>query len=137
MKRISIVAATAALACVVIAPSASARHTLAHRVTALETKVTTLQRDVRTLRREATTLARGLSCFTGGVGVAQFGGYVYDPDGTGPQPEVYTSALDVAGQGETPGGYFALIDPACLTGRSTTFLEAVLWPAPLWGRVGL
>jgi hypothetical protein len=127
MRKIVTLAATAALVVAFAPPTASARHTLAHRVSALEGKVTTLRRDVRTLRtnvrtlrNQNTALARELACITGGIGVASFGGYLYDPDGAEPATTtpVITSALDVTGPGETPQGYFALIDAACLTGRS-------------------
>ncbi len=127
MRKLVTLAAMAALVVAVAPPTASARHTLAHRVSALERKVTTLRRDVRTLKNQNTALARELACITGGVGVASFVGYLFDPDGAPPAtttPEI-TSALDVVGAGETPQGYFALINPACLTGR--TALELYGW----------
>jgi hypothetical protein len=124
MKRVALALALVAAVAALAPASASARHTLAHRVATLEGKVTTLRRDVRTLKTQNAALTRDLACFTGGLPAAQYVGYVYDPDGGGPEAPGYTTALDVTGPGETPRGFLALIDGACLTsGRRAMGLE--------------
>jgi hypothetical protein len=138
MRKIVILVAAVLTLAVLVPATADARHTLAHRVSTLESKVTKLQRDLRTLRNRHNTLAQDVACITGGVPVAQFGGttlgYVFDNDGAGAMAPFYTTALDVTAQGETPQAYFATMDAACLTPGRRAF-SVFDWPAPLSRRV--
>lgn len=75
---------------------------------ALKKQVTKLQKDVNDLKSFR-------SCI-GFAPVVEFGsdtaGYHYkQPDGS----EILTTALDLAGSGETPDGYFATVDQSCVT----------------------
>jgi hypothetical protein len=75
---------------------------------ALKKQVTKLQKDVSDLKSFR-------SCI-GFAPIVQFGtdtaGYHYkQPDGS----EILTTALDLAGSGETPDGYFATVDQSCVT----------------------
>ncbi len=117
MRTLLLTAFVIALVGAVSVPAASARHTVAHRVTALETKVRSLQRTVRNLRAE-------VACVTGAFAVNQYGdgatgtfGYVFDNDGGGPLPPLYATGLAFAGPGETVDAWLATMDPACLSSR--------------------
>ena len=77
-----------------------------------------LKKQVAKLQKDVTTLKGFVGNCLGYAPVIQFGGdsdtvgYRFkQPDGS----EILTSALDVAGQGETPEGYFATIDQQCIT----------------------
>ena len=130
MKKIAALALALLALAAVAAPTASARHSVAHRLSVLESKVKALQTSVKTLKAQNARTARELACFTGGAPVARFGGYLYDHDNDPATPPVATTALDITGPGETPQAFFALIDQACLTsGRRPSSLFA--WPEPI------
>ncbi len=117
MRKIVTLAAAAALVFAATPPSASARHTLAHRVSALETKVRTLQRKTTALRRFAHNCLAHDWAPIGWYGDAENGtaGYVFDNDAAGPQPPFLTSALDIASSPQETTFVVAIVNPSCLS----------------------
>jgi hypothetical protein len=120
MRRITVLAAAALTIAVLVPAQANARHTTAHRLSALETKVTALQKKVNTL----TTFTNNCLAFDwvpiGWYGnEAQNFGYVYDNDGANPaMPEFYTSALDIAPPASATF-FVAAVNPNCLSKIAT------------------
>ena len=109
MRKFLVLAAVALSVAVLSAPTASARHTLAHRVKTLETKVNALTKFTNNC------LAHDWAPI-GWYGDAQnaTAGYVYDNDGTGPQAPFFTSALDIAGSPQETTFVVATVNPSCL-----------------------
>jgi hypothetical protein len=92
---------------------------LAHPHAATDRKIAKLERQVRQLRGVVRVLATDFRCRENVVGISQFGnepvgaGYLFDPDGVGPQPGVYTTALD--GDSSPDADIFVEIyNPSCL-----------------------
>ncbi len=117
MRKLLLIAVAAASLTMLGAPSASARHTLAHRVSALQGKVSALQKKVNALHSFAhNCLARDWAPI-GWYGDVQAGayGYRYDNDGLGPQPEFFTSALDIAPSVDQSTFVIAIVDRGCVS----------------------
>lgn len=116
MRKIVTLAATVALVFAVTPPSGFARHTLAHRVSTLETKVKGLQRRTTALRKFAHNCLAYDWAPIGWYGDGQNGtaGYVFDNDGTGPEPPFFTSALDIASSPQETTFVVAIVNPNCL-----------------------
>ncbi len=124
MKRVLVLAIVTAALVAVFPATAAARHTLPHRVRALEAKVVTLQKKVN-----------ALSTFTHNclgwewAPLTSYGdpsanlGYAFDNDGAGPQAPFYASALDFTDEGDTAHAHVPVINPACL--RSVARVPAV------------
>jgi hypothetical protein len=129
MKKMVVLAVAAFLLAAVVPANAAARHTLPHRVSALEGKVRALQ-----------TRVNRLNAFTHNclgwdwVAIGWFGdanetfGYTYDPDGAGAQTPFFTTALDVATSRDTTFFYAPAIRPRCLrqVAARTTAMRAEL-----------
>ncbi len=117
MRKLVLIVVAAASVIVLTAPSASARHTLAHRVSALQTKVSALQKKVNALHTFThNCLARDWAPigWYGDVEAGAFG-YRYDNDGAGPQPEFFTSALDIAPSVAESTFVIAIVDSGCVS----------------------
>jgi hypothetical protein len=117
MRKFMLIVVAAASLTMLAPPSVSARHTVAHRVSALERKVSALQRKLNTLHTFThNCLARDWAPI-GWYGDVQAGayGYVYDNDALGPQPEFYTSALDIAPSVAQSTFVIAIVDPGCVS----------------------
>ena len=115
MKKAIVLVFAALLLAASLPAQASARHTLPHRVSALEAKVNGLQRKVNRLHAFAhNCLARDWAPI-GWYGDERAGaGYVFDNDGAGPATPFFTSALDIAASPQETAFYVATLDPGCL-----------------------
>ena len=116
MRRIVLVVLATVSLAAIAAPAASARHTLAHRVSALESKVSALQRKVNNLHRFTHSCLAQDWIPIGWYGdfTAPFGEFGYEwrqPDGV---TTIYTTALDVAPNAEETAFYVATVNPSCL-----------------------
>ena len=120
MRRIALVFSVAAIVVAMIAPGqAQARHTLAHRVSTLESKVRALQTKVNRLH----TFTH--NCIGWGwASMASYGdpesgefGYVFD-NGDG-SPAFFTSAVDLAPVAEAQF-FVPILRPACRTSVART-----------------
>jgi hypothetical protein len=117
MKKIAALAATAL---VVIAASqlastvgAARQSSINRRVSLLEGKVKTLQASTKALKARASALEGFAGCIVSRptAPMSQFTGYLYSPD-NGATVRL-DSAVDIAGQGETPSFYAATVHPSC------------------------
>lgn len=117
MRKLVLIAIAAASLTMLAPPSVSARHTVAHRVSALERKVSTLQRKLNTLHTFTHNCLGRDWVPIGWYGDVQAGayGYVYDNDALGPQPEFYTSALDIAPSVAQSTFVIAVVDSGCVS----------------------
>jgi hypothetical protein len=92
------------------APTASARHSLSHRVSALETKVNALHKFTHNC------LAADWVPIGWYGNESQNWGYVFDNDGAGTaQAPFYTSALDIAPAPDQTAFVVAQVNPGCLS----------------------
>jgi hypothetical protein len=115
VKRITVMLVAMLAFAGVFAGPAGARHTLAHRVSVLETKVSNLQTKVNNLYKFTH------NCIAWDwVALASYGdangtfGYVYDDDGAGPVPPFYTSSIDYASL-EDSQFVVAAVNPDCVS----------------------
>jgi hypothetical protein len=114
MKRFLVLVLTAGVAVGLYAATAGGTQQAVtpQQFSALKKQVAALQKDVKALKVKVACL--------GPVAVAEFGdgttaGYHYkQPDGS----EILASALDLVGEGETPGGYLAGIKTECVSART-------------------
>jgi hypothetical protein len=127
--RKTVILAAAALTLVVLVPAkADARHNIAHRVKALETKVTAVQRKVNALHTFTHNCLASDWAPIGWYGNEAMNlGYVYDNDGAGAAAPFYTSALDIAPPSAATF-FIAIADANCLSQirPRTTALKAEL-----------
>ncbi len=119
MRRlVLLVLATLSLA-VIVTPAASARHTLIHRVSTLESKVKALERKVNALHTFTHNCLASDWMPVGWYGdvTAPFDefGYVYDNDGPGAQAPFYTTALDIAPSVAESTFVIAIVDSGCVS----------------------
>ncbi len=98
--------------------SAFGQTTQARRIAKLERQVKTLRTQVAKLRNAAAFLLAAESCRKEVAGISQFPGYIYDPDGPGPAPEQYETALDFSGGG-TPQIFVEIWDAGCVGGQAS------------------
>jgi hypothetical protein len=97
-------------------PSAAIAHP--HAVT--DRRIAKLERQVRTLRTQVTVLRAVESCRRVVVGISQYTGYLWDPDGAGPAPPQHDTALDFD-PNPNPAGPNLLVEhfePSCLQAGS-------------------
>jgi hypothetical protein len=108
-------------------PSAAIAHP--HAVT--DRRIAKLERQVRTLRAQVNTLRYWDSCRISVVGISQYTGYLFDPDGAGPAPAQFDTALDFdpSSNPATPHLLVERFSPSCVQGgtaaeRSGYFAKA-------------
>jgi hypothetical protein len=88
-----------------------------------KTDIATVQGKVTALENGGAALQSALTAVQSSVGgltsclrykvmpLTEYDGYLYTPDGN---KVVVTTALDITDQGQTPGGYAALVNPSCV-----------------------
>jgi hypothetical protein len=115
MRKAIVLASAALVLCAAVPADALARHTLAHRVRALETKVTALQTKVNALHRFTHNCLAWDWAPIAWYGNEQAGfGYVFDNDGAGPAMPFYTTALDIAAVSTDTLFHVAVVNGGCL-----------------------
>jgi hypothetical protein len=96
---------------------------LAHPHAVTDRRIAALERKVRTLQTQVRQLRYWESCRVSVVGISQYTGFLWDPDGAGPLPPQYDTALD-ADTSPTPQVFVERFAPQCVQTGSARVARA-------------